>query len=418
MSDTGILRNRWWIPFAAALALVAGQGAINVFSAGVFMKPVGDELGFGRGEFSNAIFLSNIMVAVFIPFFGRWVDRKGAKGPLLISIVLFGLATAAMYFLQPLTAVLLGLYGLSGIASVGQCPTAYSKVIAAWFDRQRGLAMGIALAGVGVGTAYIPKLANFLIASFGWRIGYVGLGVTIMILAFIPVLLFIREPIVAAAKPGQAATAQLPGMEFAEAIRTWRYWALAAAFFIASVVINGSLIHIVPLLTDRGIPVGVAVGMMWWAGMALIVGRLIAGWIIDRVYAPYVAVFFIVCPLIGIIILASGTTLVSPLIGVALLGMGIGAEVDLQSFIITRYFGIRSFGALHGLMFSGNVIGNAVGAMSLGWSFQLLHSYNPAFAVFAVLMVVVCVLFLILGPYRYSARGALGVEVAPTPAAA
>ena len=303
MSDTGILRNRWWLPFAAALALVAGQGAIMVFGAGVFMKPISQELGFGRGEISDAFAISNVMVAVFIPFFGRAVDRYGAKRPLLISIVLFALATAAMSFLRPSTFVLLALFGIAGIASVGQVPTAYSKVISAWFDRQRGMALGIALAGVGVGTAVIPQISNFLINSFGWRVGYVGLGVTILVLAFIPVLVVIREPAVAVAKPGQDAGAQLPGMSFSEAVRTWRYWALAAAFFIASVVINGSLIHIVPLLTDRGIPVGVAVGMMFWAGMALIVGRLIAGWIIDRVFASYVAVFFIVCPLIGIVIL-------------------------------------------------------------------------------------------------------------------
>ena len=314
--------------------------------------------------------------------------------------------------------MLLALYGIAGIASVGQTPTAYSKVISAWFDRQRGLALGIALAGVGVGTAVIPQISNFLINNFGWRVGYVGLGLTILILGFIPVLLFIREPVVAVAKPGQQSAARVPGMEFSEGIQTWRYWALAAAFFIASVTINGSLIHVVPLLTDRGVPVGVAVGMMFWAGMALIVGRLIAGWIIDRVFAPYVAVFFIVLPFVGMVVLASGTTLVSPLVGVALLGMGMGAEIDLQSFLVTRYFGIRCFGALHGLLFIGNPVGNAVGAAALGWSYQLLHSYNPAFSVFAVLMVIPCVVFLILGPYRYPARGSFGVEVVAMPAAA
>ena len=123
MGDDGILRNRWWIPFASALALVAGQGAINIFGAGVFLKPVGEELGFGRGEISNAVAISNIMLAICIPFFGRIVDRKGVKGPLLISIVLFALTTAAMFFLQPSTFVLLGMYGIAGIASVGQCPT-------------------------------------------------------------------------------------------------------------------------------------------------------------------------------------------------------------------------------------------------------------------------------------------------------
>jgi MFS family permease len=416
MGDDGILRNRWWIAIMSGLALVAGQGAINVFGAGVFLKPVAQELGFGRGEVSNAIALSNIMVAIAIPFFGRLVDRRGVRGPLLTSIALFALATAGMSLLRPSTLVLLLLYGIAGVVSVGQTPTAYSKVLSAWFDRQRGLALGIALAGVGVGTAVIPQISDFLIRNFGWREGYIGLGITIFVLAFIPVALFLREP--AAAKPGRVASAQMPGLSFSESIRTWRYWALAAAFFIASTTINGSLVHVVPLLTDRGIPVSTAVSMMSAAGLALIIGRLIAGYVIDRVFASYVAVVFLIAPLLGLAILSSGTSLVSTVIGTILLGLGIGAEVDLMSFIVTRYFGLRAFGALHGLMFSTVVLGNALGATALGWSFQLLHSYGPAFMAFAAMMAVACVLFLILGPYRYPAGGIHRLEIAAAPAGA
>ncbi len=195
----------------------------------------------------------------------------------------------------------------------------------------------------------------------------------------------------------------LPGMSFAEAIRTWRYWSLAMAFFLATTTINGSLVHVVPLLTDRGVPIGTAVATMAGAGLALIVGRVAAGYVMDRVFAPYVALAFLVGPMIGLAILGWDLQFVSPLVGTVMLGLGIGAEVDLLSFLITRYFGVRAFGALHGLMFSGVVLGNAAGAAALGWSFQLLGSYRPAFAVFEVLLVVTCVLFVTLGPYRYPA---------------
>ncbi|HEY2137301.1 MAG TPA: MFS transporter [Xanthobacteraceae bacterium] len=409
MSHPNILHNRWWVVVASALALIVGQGAINVFAAGVFLKPVAQELGFGRGEISTAIALSNIMVAIATPFFGRLIDRKGVRAPLLISIILFALATAAMSLLQASTAILLLLYGVAGLASVGQNPTAYSKVVSSWFDRERGLALGLTLAGVGLGTALIPQLSNFLIREFGWRDGYIGLGVAIVVLAFIPTWLFLREPSAGKAEDS-ALGGPLPGMDFAEAVRTWRYWAMAFAFFIIATTVNGSLVHIVPLLTDRGIPVSDAVSMISAAGLALIVGRVIAGYIIDRVFAPYVAVFFLLGPLTGLAILGTGTEAVSPVIGTILLGLGIGAEIDLMSFIVTRYFGIRAFGTLHGLMFSLVVLGNAAGASALGWSFQLLHSYGPAFAGFGVLLVIACVLFCLLGPYRYPARGSHDAE--------
>ena len=392
-------RSRWWIVFASGLGLVVGQGPILVFATGVFLKPVSEDLGFGRGEISTAIGISNVMTAISAPFFGRTLDLWGVRRPLLASIALFALATAGMAMMAPSFTVLALLYGLAGLVSAGQSPTAYSKVIASYFDRDRGLAMGLALAGVGVGTTLVPTLSNTLINAFGWRIGYVGLGAAIMLVAFIPVFLLLPEP----RTRTSATTTALPGMSFAEAIRTWRYWALAIAFFLATTTINGSLVHVVPLLTDRGVPIDTAVATMAGAGLALIVGRVAAGYVMDRVFAPYVALAFLVGPMIGLAILGWDLQFVSPLVGTVMLGLGIGAEVDLLSFLITRYFGVRAFGALHGLMFSGVVLGNAAGAAALGWSFQLLGSYRPAFAVFEVLLVITCVLFLTLGAYPYPA---------------
>jgi MFS family permease len=219
--------------------------------------------------------------------------------------------------------------------------------------------------------------------------------------------MFVRERAAAGgAKKNAAAEADLPGMTFSESVRTWRYWALAITFFIAATTINGSLIHVVPLLTDRGISVTTAVSMVAAAGPALILGRVFAGYIIDHVFAPYVAMAFLIGPLLGLGILGGNVQFANPIVGTILLGLGIGAEVDLMSFIVTRYFGLRAFGALYGLMFAFTPLGNAAGASGLGWSFQLLKSYSPAFAVFGVLLVVACILLGTLGPYRYPARAA------------
>lgn len=396
--------NRWLIVVAAMLGLIVGQGSINVFAAGVFLTPVARELGFGRGEISTAIGLSSVVTAAVTPFFGRLVDRLGVRLMLLWSITLFALATAALSLLTASTAVLFVLFAVSGVTAVGQNPTAYCKVITAWFDRQRGLALGLALAGVGLGTVFIPQLSHALIARFGWRMGYVGLGVAIFALAFMPVALFVREPAKseAARSPDRMRdVAELPGIGFAEAIRTWRYWAMTLTFFLAATTINGSLIHVVALLTDRGIPASVAVGALSAAGLALIGGRIVAGYCIDKIFAPYIAVLFLLSPMAGIAVLATGTA--APAVGTVLLGLGIGAEIDLMSFIISRYFGVRFFGALHGFMFAPVMLGNAAGASILGWCFQWLHSYAPGFALFEILLATACVLMMTLGRYRYPA---------------
>lgn len=124
----------------------------------------------------------------------------------------------------------------------------------------------------------------------------------------------------------------------------------------------------------------------------------------DRVFAPYVALVFLGGPILGIAILGLNVQFVGPVVGTILLGLGIGAEIDLMSFLITRYFGIRAFGAMHGLMFSVFVLGNAAGAGALGWSFQLLKSYGPAFAAFEALLLIACILFATLGAYRYPVK--------------
>jgi len=395
------LRNRWWIVVASILSLIVGQGSINVFAAGIFLKPVAAELGFGRGSISTAIGLSNVVTALALPFFGRLVDRYGVRPMLLWSIALFALATAALSQLTASATVLILLFAISGIVSTGQCPTAYSKVITEWFDRQRGLALGLALAGVGLGTALIPQLSNALVSNFGWRMGYVGLGVTIFVLAFLPVALFVREPPPRSAE--RHAQAAAVGISFSEAMRDRRYWATALVFFFAATTINGSIIHVVPLLTDRGIAPGAAAAALSAAGIALIGGRIVAGYLLDKIFAPYIAVFFLLCPMAGIAILGGGALGSWPVVGTILLGLGIGAEIDILSFIISRYFGIRFFGALHGFGFALALIGNAVGASMLGWFFQLAHSYTPGFAVFEVLLAAACGLMLTLGPYRYPA---------------
>ena len=283
-----------------------------------------------------------------------------------------------------LSAYLYVLFPIVGLTSVGQTPAAYSKAISAWFDRQRGLALGIALAGVGLGTAVIPQLSQFLIQSFGWRKAYVGLGIAIILLAFIPAALFVREPAAKALPKGPSSAPAAAGLTLREALTgSWRYWALTR-FLPGAVSINGTLTQVVPLLTDRGFPIAVAVGALSGSGLAIIAGRIFSGYCLDKIFGPYVAIVFFLLPLAGVVLLYSGAAGSVPLIGTFLCGLGIGAEFDLMAFFVGRYFGVKSFGALYGLMFGVSQIGNAVGSDIMGWSFQILHSYIPALSFFIV----------------------------------
>ena len=175
------------------------------------------------------------------------------------------------------------------------------------------------------------------------------------------------------------------------------------SFFFAVVAINGSLVHVVPMLTDRGLSLSDAVTIISSSGLALVVGRLLAGWIIDRtVRALCCGLLPRLCPMVqDFLILALQPAAVSPLIGVLLLGLGIGGETDLLSYLVSRYFGLAKFGTIYGWIFTAALAGNAVGSSILGWAFQLTHSYSATLVGYSLLLAIATGLTLVLGPYRY-----------------
>ena len=282
------------------------RGPDQCFTFGVFLKPITEDLGLSRGAFSAALTFHATIAAVALPVVGWLVDRWGARRIMLPGLFLYALATASYALLQasPLLLTFL-IFALTGLVGGVQSPIPYAAVITQWFDRERGLALGIGMAGVGLGVALMPQLATLLIGAIGWRLAYVGLAVTALLVAFPPVALLLREPPGFAARARgsrqrAASAAAAPGVAAADALRSWVFWGLSIAFFLDVIAINGTLTHIVPLLTDRGVPRQLATAALSGTGFALIFGRMLSGWCLDRFWGPYVAITFFILPMVGI----------------------------------------------------------------------------------------------------------------------
>jgi MFS family permease len=403
----GRARNRWWVVFATVCGLIVGAGPINVFAFGVFLKPITAELGVGRGLFSSALSLHALIGALSCPFFGWLLDRWGARRVMIPGVLVFALAVAAYALLRASPfAVTYAIFAFAGLVSPAASPIPYAAVTAQWFDRQRGLALGIGMAGVGLGVALMPQLAAVLIAHFGWRRAYIGLALAVLLLAFVPVALFVREPpgFAGAVRRRREAAAALPGIAFVEAFGSRRFWALGIAFFFDVIAINGTLTHVVALLTDRGISLAAATAALSASGLALLLGRILSGWCLDRFRGPYVAAGFFVMPMIGIALLLGGAGGPIPVVGAVALGLGIGAEIDLMAFFVSRYFGLRDYARIYGLMFGLFGLGTGLGPMLSGISFDRFHSYAPILLVYEAMLLITCAIFLRLGPYPYPAR--------------
>jgi len=404
-----MFKNRWWVVVASMVSGTVGAGTVMVYATSIYLKPVGDELHIGRGVFSTATGLAILVMSLSTPVLGRLLDRYGMRVVMLPAIALFAFATAGLSLATASIGFLLTLFVFQGIFACVQTPTGYSKMITARFDDKRGLALGFALSGQGVGTVLIPQYVRFLVEHYGWRVGYVGLGIAIFILAFIPVALLFAEPEEMkrdrelARSNGSGGNPALPGITLSEALRNGKYWALTMAIFLSLTVTSGSLAHMVPMLTDRGISVDTAVAALSISGAAMALGRLISGYLMDKIFAIYIAVVFLVVPMAGIGILLSGASKSWLIVAVVVIGLLIGAEFDMMAFLVSRYFGIRAFGVLYGFMLMFVEAANAVGMLLMGWCFQLKHSYTPMLWIFEVLLAVAVVLMFSMGPYRFPA---------------
>jgi MFS family permease len=400
-------RSAWWIVVGSVLGLIVGNGPIMQFTFGVLLKPISEEFRWDRATVSSAIVVGLCVTGLMTPVVGGVVDRWGIRPVALPAIALFALAVASVSLVPASVPLFIALYAVMGIFAAGQTPLIYAKSISAHFDDRRGLALGIAMAGVGLGAALVPPFTQAMISSFGWRGAYIGLGLITFALAFPAVALFLREA------PRTQSTAvshdvTVPGLTGIEALKSWNFWILAFSFFAVAAAANGTIAHVIALLTDRGVSPQVATSAISTAGVALIVGRLLAGYLLDRVFAPYVALVFFLLPLAGILILYATENTTTAALATVLIGMGLGAEVDLIAFLISRYLGMRSFGEIYGYLFAIFMLANGLGPFVMGLSFDKAGSYNPCLIGFAVGLICAALIILRLGPYPYPVKHAGG----------
>ena len=420
MANTGVVearslfQNRWWIVAASLVGNVVGPGPAVIFTINVFMVPVTTELGWSRGLFSSGLLASAIASPIMTPLFGHFLDRFGIHRIALPTTFLYGLALCSFALLNP--AHVWPLYIMFACASgFGACmgPIVYSKSITAWFDKERGLALGIATCGVGLGTLVMPELAQHVIVSFGWRAAYIAVGVVTWLLSFSMIALFVREAPghvrrLRPSAPAAADGSQQPGLSTRAAITgTRQFWLLAAIFLIEGTANNGILSgHFVPMLTDRGYTPASAAALLGLSGIAAMVARIIAGFCLDWVHGPRFSALTMLLPPLAIGLLLSHAGSPAPFFAAICFGLAIGAEVDMLGFFVSRYFGRRSFGTLYGLIFALFALGIGVGPAILGVGFDRFHSYDPVLWVYLAVLVVAAGLFLPLGKYNYP-KGAI-----------
>jgi MFS family permease len=405
----------WWIVLVSAVGVFFGP-AVTVYSFAVFFPPLVREFHATRAAISFGFTLHNTVGAIWLPVLGNLIDRFGARRVLLSITMVFGVVLLSAPWLVHSIWSFYIFYAVLGWMLPG--PLGFGVVIAHWFDRRRGLALGLLGLSTGIGALVVPLLSRWLIARFGWHAAYAVFGGANLFIAIPAVFAFLRNdptelgllPDGAASARDASMTAQVTtGLSWAEVRRAPAFWIMISAFVLASVSLHAGILHLPALLMDRGFTAERAAMGSSVVGAAVIVGRISCGWLMDRLFAPRVGMLFYACSAAGLFLLWGAARGVSVFPAAFLLGLGIGAEGDMMGYLASRYFGLRSFATVYGYTFAAFMIAGALGSLMMGALFDHFHSYSAGLAAAAIATTGAVALLPLLGPYRFGpAKGPLG----------
>ncbi|MEO6338909.1 MAG: MFS transporter [Caulobacteraceae bacterium] len=401
MKAASEFRRGWPVVLAAAAGCGLGVSGLFTYNAGLFVPDLAKAIGLTRTQFGIAFFLPTLAMAFAVPLVGRIVDRRGAAAPALAGAVGLALAFLALGLLTSSVATYMLLTFLVGGLGAASAPVPFSRAVSAAFDRSRGLALGFMQMGIGVAAAVFPPLVAAVIGGSGWRSGYFLLA-GLALLGVVPALALTRAPV------ARLSGAELPGLDFATAIRRRTFWIQLSAFVVMAFAFAGLLPHFVPMLRDAGMSPAKAGALAGAIGLSVIVSRVIVGWLVDRVPAALVAAGACIVCGVGCLVLAwagPGMALVAAIA----LGATMGAEADLVSFLTARNFGLAAYGRAYGWQYAAFIVASGVSPIWVGAVADRTGSYQPALVACALLLVVAVGLFV----YLHKAASDDGISTLP-----
>jgi len=389
-----------FVILGAALGMFAGYAPLFNGSAGVFMQPVATEFSWGRSDVALSFSASMFGLALASPLVGRLMDRYGIRRVILLSSIVFGIAVACMSLQSGSKTSWVLLSVIIGVSGAATSVLGYLSVMPQWFDRRLGLALGLAMCGLGVGAIVLPAAAQSLVVHFGWRSAYVALGLGSIFLSILACGLLRERHTGPLAKAHRGASCFNPEKSVGDAFRSYRLWAIWLAFVLASAATLSINPHLPAMMADKGFSAGDAARSASMVGLGLLTGRLLTGLLIDHFHAPLIAAVFFITGAGGLLLLHGAEDFRTLMFAAVLIGLTIGAEGDLISYLIRAYFGLTSFGMLFGVGFSGYGIGAVIGPIAIGRYYDATHNYDVALLVMAGMLVCSALLLLSLGRYR------------------
>ncbi|WP_313808739.1 MFS transporter [Sphingobium sp.] len=348
--------------------VAACYASVYFYSAGLFIKPLADTFGWSRAEASLGPLAGVIGAIIALPFAGSLIDRFGALRVALFSIVGFSASLALLgLFTQNLTSYLL-LIGLMTALATGSNFIPYNRIIVHNFKKARGIALGLALTGTGIGGALVPVFMAPYIAEAGWRAAF-------YVLAAMALCLGLFAMVILRGTEGDAPPESGARVALSEIVTNKAFLSISALICLVSTAVPGTTLHLVPMMTDRGMDVATAGAIASAFGISVMLARLVTGYLLDRWNAGIVTAVLLVLVALGMALLSSGSLLLL-ILGALLVGFGLGTEGDLTAYLIGRRFPVEQFGRAYSSLLAIHAAASAVGGYAAGRLYDTAHSYT------------------------------------------
>jgi MFS family permease len=383
---------------SAALASSIGMGTgVGLFVASItfFIKPLYAEFGWTRSAIAAASAVG-FTSALTAPFMGMLVDRYGARRVAFAGV---GVMLAGYLALASMTGWIWNYYLITlflSVAGPAVGAMTFTKVVVGWFERNRGLMIGITMSGVSLVTIFTAPALQYVIAHWGWRAGYGFLAAVTCGIGFPIIVAFLFEK--RSVRKPQRAHAPDAALSLRPVFRDMRFWLLVVSAFAANIPIGGMALQLQPLLTDKAIDGQSAALMASVFGVSVVASRLGAGVLLDRFWAPGVAFATLVLPAIGILLLVGQQhSLAVTALGVVLLGVAQGAEGDQVAFFVARFFPLGLYSRIFSVLMVCISASLGVGGILYGYTFDKTGSYDLVLYASSALFICAGVCMLLLG---------------------
>jgi MFS family permease len=398
----------WKVLTAGMLGVMCGASPLPFNTIGFVLGPLHEEFGWSFATISAGVTTFGITAGLLAPVIGALADRFGVRRIALGSLFLFALVFAAIGLIPGSLVAWFGLWFLIGLVGMGSTPVTWSRAINMWFYRSRGLALGLLLVGTSLAALIVPKVAVWAIGTWGWRGMYPAVALFPLLLALPLGLAWFREPTAAETPAEITAGGGLVGVTFAEAARDRRFWTIWISIALVALAYGGAHIHMPEIIKQHGLTAADGAGIMGMIGIALLSGRIITGWLLDRIWAPLVCLPILSIPALACWwLMGNGTDQTMVWVSAFLLGFAAGAESDLIAYLASRYFGMAHYGKIYGMLYMPFGIFSAISPVLYGRIRDTTGSYDQMLMAATGLFIAGALLLLTLGRYpMFKAREA------------